>query len=218
MNYYINHYIADESYSFIKGAIAYIPGKSSYLYDLIDSKISSLKEQGMEKLVIDLRGNAGGFETEAAEIASFFTDNSYYISKTVKYKTNIVDKAKFYGNGKYKDIPVIVLVNSHTVSAGDCLVYLLSKCDNVKIVGITNSNNSFQSIGGFIVLSDGNSYIQYPTYNSFDMEGNIMIDTDYTGEATLKVDYKIPLDTDSIKDIVYNDDDYILNYVINNDV
>lgn len=209
-------YVSNEMYSPFKGAVGYLFDDSSYLTKVVDEKLQNLINQGMTDLIIDLRVNSGGYLTESEAIASLFTNDSYLVSKDAKYFSNLYDKSYLRGNGKYSDMKITVLVNSDTASAGDCLAYLLSKNPNVRLVGFTNSNNSAQSVGGVIFLSGGTSVINYPIYKSYGNDDKIFIDTDFTGMANIKLDYRINITKENIKDIFYSDEnyDYALNYAI----
>ena len=209
-------YISDEMYSPFKGAIGYLFDDSSYLTKIVDKKIQNLINQGMTNLIIDLRANSGGYMTESEAIASLFTNDNYLVSKDAKYNSNLYDKSYLKGNGKYANMNITILVNSDTSSAGDCLTYMFSKMPNAKIVGFTNSNNSAQSVGGIIFLSGGTSFISYPIYKSLDSNNKILIDTDSTGLANVKLDYRINLTQENIKEIFYSDEDYdyLLNFAL----
>lgn len=209
-------YVSNEMYSPFKGAVGYLFDDSSYLTKVVDEKLQNLINQGMTDLIIDLRVNSGGYLTESEAIASLFTNDSYLVSKDAKYFSNLYDKSYLRGNGKYSDMKITVLVNSDTASAGDCLAYLLSKNPNVRLVGFTNSNNSAQSVGGVIFLSGGTSVINYPIYKSYGNDDKIFIDTDFTGMANIKLDYRINITKENIKDIFCSDEnyDYVLNYAM----
>ena len=209
-------YISDEMYSPFKGTIGYLLDDSSYLTKIVDKKIQNLINQGMTNLIIDLRANSGGYMTESEAIASLFTNDNYLVSKDAKYNSNLYDKSYLKGNGKYANMNITILVNSDTSSAGDCLTYMFSIMPNAKIVGFTNSNNSAQSVGGIIFLSGGTSYISYPIYKSLDNNDKILIDTDSTGLANVKLDYRINLTQENIKEIFYSDEDYdyLLNFAL----
>lgn len=211
-------YIDSESLNRFKGAIGYLTDDSSYyIKKMLLNKLNDLTEKGMKDLVIDLRSNTGGYMTESEAIAQVFTNDSFLVSTEYKKNKLFSDKSYLNGTGEYSNIKITVLVNSDTASAGDALTYLLSRNPNVKIVGFTNSNNSCQSVGGLILL-DGNMYIGYPIYKNLDSSNNIFIDTDNTGLANVKLDERIELNVESVKDIVYTNDDYdwLLEYVKNN--
>ena len=211
---YIN--INSEMYSPFKGAVGFLLDDSSYLTKDVDKKIQDLTSQGMTDLVVDLRNNTGGYYTESKAVASLFTNDNDFIIKEAKYHSNSYDISRLRGNGKYANLNLTVLVNSDTVSAGDCLAYLFSRMPNAKLIGFTNPNNSTQSVGGVIFLSGGASYIKYPIYKTLSEDEKILIDTDESGIANLKVDQRIDLTQDNIKDIFYTSEnyDYLLNYAI----
>lgn len=211
--------IKHENTDIFKGLVGYgIDDASYYMDEILDKKIGNLVNQGISTLIIDLRNNNGGYLVIAEAIASMFTKDSYLVLKEAKYNSNLFNKSYLKGNGKYSDLKLIVLVNSNTISSGDILTFLLKKNENTKVIGFTNSNNSSQSIGGLILLSGGTSSIVYPTYKALDEDDNIFIDPDYNRSATLKLDARIDLNKDNIKDIVYSNDDYdyLLEYVVNN--
>lgn len=207
-------YISHEMYSPFKGAIGYLIDDSSYLTKVVDQKIDYLIKQGMENLIIDLRANSGGYLTESTAIASLFTDDKYLVAKDAKYNSNLYDEFYLKGNGKYSDMEIIVLVNSDTASAGDILAYLFSQNPKAQLVGFTNSNNSAQSVGGIIFLSGGTSYITYPIYKSYDKNNQVFIDTNSSGVANVKLDYRISLTKENISEIIFTEDDYLLEYAI----
>lgn len=209
-------YVSDETYSRFRGAVGYIFDDSTYLKKVVDKKIENLISQGMENLIIDLRTNSGGYLTESAAIASLFTKDSYLIAKDAKFNINLYDEFYLKGDGKYSDMEIIVLVNSDTASAGDALAYLFSQNPKAQLIGFTNSNNSAQSVGGRIFLSGGMSYIDYPIYKSYDNNGKIFIDTDSSGIANVKLDYRLPLTKDNIINIVSSEEDfdYLLDYAL----
>lgn len=207
-------YVSHEVYDDFHGSMAYLTNDSSYLTDVLESKLSALKDEGMQKLIIDLRGNSGGYNTESTAIASLFTNENYLFTKNAKYKTKRYDKTYLKGLGLFSKLPITVLVDLNTVSAGDALVDALSKNPNVKVVGLTNPNNSCQAVGGYIYLTEGKSYITYPTYNFYEPNGQIFIDTDETRTANVTVDYRIPLTQESVVAIMNEEKDYLLNYVL----
>lgn len=94
-----------------------------------------LKKQGINSLVIDLRGNGGGLLDEAIEIANFFVPRG---------KTLVTTKGKIQqAQSSYKtlrepidlDIPLAILVNSSTASASEILAGSLQDLDRAVIIG-----------------------------------------------------------------------------------
>lgn len=94
-----------------------------------------LKKQGINSLVIDLRGNGGGLLDEAIEIANFFVPRG---------KTLVTTKGKIQqAQSTYKtlrepidlDIPLTILVNNSTASASEILAGSLQDLDRAVIIG-----------------------------------------------------------------------------------
>ena len=94
-----------------------------------------LKKQGINSLVIDLRGNGGGLLDEAIEIANFFVPRG---------KTLVTTKGKIQqAHSTYKtlrepidlDIPLTILVNNSTASASEILAGSLQDLDRAVIIG-----------------------------------------------------------------------------------
>lgn len=114
-------------------------GYEAMRQDIIN-KMNELKIQGMDRLVIDLRNNSGGMGMVAQNIASVFVDVDFLSEKsflTNSGKMVSLAKPAKIGNAEFSDMPITVIVNSRTCSAGDCLTYWLSRGDNTKIVGST---------------------------------------------------------------------------------
>lgn len=188
------------------------------LIDEIDGKLQDMKEQGMSKLVIDLRNNNGGSASLAAQITSLFTDKELFALSHGRYENG---QYKAYGkiisepNGKWKDLKIAVLVNAKCVSAGDLLCKLLSQCPDAVLIGTTCSNNSCQSTGGICVLPDSEVCIEYPMFIELDENNAPLIDTDSSRTARIPLDVVIPITAESTQ-IMFNDHtaDYELDYAV----
>jgi carboxyl-terminal processing protease len=95
----------------------------------------SLQKQGMTKLLLDLRGNPGGYMDMAIKLASSLLDRGQLIvytkGRTSKYNT------KYYAKGEDKldQCPVIVLIDEGTASAAEIVVGALQDNDRALIVG-----------------------------------------------------------------------------------
>lgn len=196
----------------------YLSGKDLWVRRMFIEKLDALKEQGMTKLIIDARYNRGGFPAIDRALASLFTDETFAVETEAdciggRYKeltTNYVE-----GDGRYKNIDVVLLVDSLCVSAGDYLVKVMSACPNVTVMGMTTSNCSCQAQGGLSVLS-GICEVVYPVNWMFDQDGRRFIDTDESRTCTLPLDVKTPLTEDAVREMLYEDgSDYQLQYALN---
>lgn len=157
--------------------------------------IQDLKDQGMEWLVIDIRNNGGGYDSCAGALASLFTEEkTHMVSFGYEDKKgyHIKDTQYIFPDGRFSDIPVVCLVNSDCMSAGDGLAKFLGDCPNVTLMGITASCGVNQNNGGYIYLTE-NIGIGYPVFLSLSSDDVPLIDTDHTRENRIPLDVTIPM-------------------------
>ena len=99
--------------------------------------LAGLKKQGMAKLVLDLRGNPGGFLEQAVEVADEFLTKGQLIVYTKSRNGGAEDEryiAKSIEDG-YKKGEVIVLVDKGSASAAEILAGALQDNKRAVIVG-----------------------------------------------------------------------------------
>lgn len=194
----------------------YVIGKHKKVYEEIDTKLQSLSDKGMKSLVIDLRNNGGGYEQISDAVASLFADRKLTNQTGIERNGKIIPITKFhtFDEGKWKDLPVAVLVNDAAVSSGDVLTHLLSQCPNVTVMGITSSSNSVQSVGGCCYLSDDMFEVYYPIIYSLD-ENNEILEVTADRQARVGFDVRIPVDYDAAM-MIFSDSekDYELDYAV----
>ncbi len=205
-------YYGDEMYDIL----TYAAGRHKKVYEEIDAKLQELSDNGMKCLVIDLRNNAGGYEQISDAVASLFSDRKLTNKTGIERNGNIIPITTFYtfNEGKWKELPVAVLVNDATVSSGDVLTHLLSQCPNVTVMGITSSSNSVQTVGGCCYLSGDMFEIYYPIINSLD-ENNEVLEVTADRQARVGFDLRIPVDYDAAM-LIFSDSekDYELDYAV----
>lgn len=94
-----------------------------------------LKDRGMKKFVLDLRGNGGGLLSEAVEIVSIFVPKG---SLVVSSRGNgLGDDREYRTSAEPVDteLPVIVLVDSGSASASEIVSGALQDLDRATIMG-----------------------------------------------------------------------------------
>nr|MCR4765868.1 S41 family peptidase [Bacteroidaceae bacterium] len=94
-----------------------------------------LKAQGINALVVDLRGNGGGLLDEAIEIANFFVPKGQTLVTTRGKTKQASDTYKTLRDPLDLDIPIAVLVNSGTASSSEILAGSLQDLDRAVIIG-----------------------------------------------------------------------------------
>ena len=95
----------------------------------------ALKDEGMKKLIIDVRSNPGGLLNEAVNIANFFIPKDKIIV-TTRAK---IEKWSNTFKTRFKpidlEIPIVVLVNKRSASASEILAGSLQDYDRAVIIG-----------------------------------------------------------------------------------
>ncbi|MDB5272937.1 MAG: hypothetical protein JWO58_1304 [Chitinophagaceae bacterium] len=98
-------------------------------------EISQLKKDSIDGLIIDLRGNGGGYMHEALGIAGLFIDEGILALKQEKG-----DKPRYLkdpNRGTLYDGKLIILVNNYSASASELLAGTLQQYHRAIIVGNT---------------------------------------------------------------------------------
>ena len=185
----------------------------------IINKMNDLKAQGMDRLVIDLRNNSGGMGMVAQNIASVFADVDFLSEKSYLTRSgkmvSLAKPAKI-GKAEFSNIPITVIVNSRTCSAGDCLTYWLSKGDNVRLVGSTYPWGCAQGIGGTCLLTDCEFEFSYPVNLTLSEEGVPIADAKSDRKARVVLDYKLEYDREGVIELFSdaNTRDDVLEYAV----
>ncbi len=91
------------------------------------------KDKGVKSVVLDLRGNGGGYVTAAQTVAGLWLDNKVVVTERSNGK--VVDELTSGGNPILKGIPTIVLVNQSSASASEIVAGALQDYDAAQLLG-----------------------------------------------------------------------------------
>lgn len=109
--------------------------------------LKSLESQGMEGLIIDLRNNPGGLLTASVEVAQPFFDRNELVVYTQGRDESSRQEIRAGRNGRERDYPIAVLINSGSASASEIVAGALQDTKRAVIVGETSfGKGSVQSI------------------------------------------------------------------------
>jgi carboxyl-terminal processing protease len=118
------------------GATGYIKLNkfSETTYREFMQSLEALQKQGMQKLILDLRGNGGGFVSQAVNIADEFLDDNKMIVYT--QGTNI-SRQEYHAKrqGLFEKGKLAVLIDQLTASASEILAGALQDWDRAVIIG-----------------------------------------------------------------------------------
>ena len=104
----------------------------------VASAIAALREKGMRKLVLDLRGNPGGIVSAAIEISDIFLAKGEKVVFTRGRTRASVQDYNAPGRGTHFDGPVVVLVNRGSASAAEIVAGAIQDHDRGLILGTTS--------------------------------------------------------------------------------
>ncbi|WP_017733723.1 S41 family peptidase [Nafulsella turpanensis] len=123
-------YMVNEEVGYIK-----LTRFSATTYDEFKAAMEELKEQGMEKLILDLQDNPGGYMDRAINIADEFISGNKMIVYTDGKRSRYDSQALAQRKGMFEEQPVIVLLNEGSASASEIVAGALQDNDRGLIVG-----------------------------------------------------------------------------------
>lgn len=170
-------------------------------YSQFYNALSDLEKENMSSLIIDLRGNSGGYLTTVTQMLSIFMDKDTVIYK-MKTKNKIVDYNSLMA-GK-KDYKVVILVDENSASASEIMASSMKEKYGATLVGKTTyGKGTVQSTAN---LSDG-TMIKYTIQEWLTPNGNSI-----NGKG-IKPDYEVDLG-EEYKNNPTNDNDNQLQKAI----
>lgn len=90
--------------------------------------------KGVNKVILDLRGNGGGYVTAAQDLLSLWIDGETILIQKSKHQGDSETKA-YSGKAILKDMKTVVLVNGSTASASEITAGALQDYGKATIVG-----------------------------------------------------------------------------------
>ncbi|MEM1136866.1 MAG: S41 family peptidase [Bacteroidota bacterium] len=123
-------YMIDEKTGYIK-----INTFGAKTFEEFESALSKLMNKGMERLLIDLRGNGGGYMHIATKIADEFLSKDKLIVYTDGKAEQYNEKDFATEKGSFEKGALIVLIDENSASASEILSGALQDNDRALIVG-----------------------------------------------------------------------------------
>jgi len=201
----------------VKSIISHLTFKNEDVYNSIKEKIEALEDQGMKRMVIDIRNNSGGFGWLSQTIASLFVDTEMapetaYL-KGKEFRS--FRKPRKFGEAVYSDIPVAVLVNVGTCSAGDVLAHYLSVGDNTALIGNTYPWGCAQGVGGRCLLTGDKVEFCYPVFPDLDENNEPIAEARSDRKAVTKLDRQVTYNKEEVLELFGDPDrDKVLEYAL----
>ena len=99
--------------------------------------VTALRNAGMERLVLDLRGNAGGYLEQAFRMADELMPAGRKIVYTKGRRTEFDEEYVSSGSGRFADVSLVILVNQGSASASEIVAGAVQDWDRGLVVGET---------------------------------------------------------------------------------
>ncbi len=123
--------------------------------DEVETALIQLEKQGMGQLLLDLRGNTGGFLRQAVQVVGKFIHGSKLVVYTKGKDEDTIEKfyTDDFGRSLKREYPLIVLINNNSASASEIVAGAIQDYDRGLIAG----TNSFGKglVQNEFVLNDG---------------------------------------------------------------
>ncbi len=110
------------------------PGSAENTFTEFQANIESLQNQGMKKLVIDVRDNPGGVLDVVCDISDYLLPEGIITYTETKYGK----RTEYKSDRNELNIPMVVLINGNSASASEILTGALKDYDRAVVVGETS--------------------------------------------------------------------------------
>jgi carboxyl-terminal processing protease len=148
--------VAPVSWTLVPGtrtALIRLDQFSSGAADNLKAVLGEVRAAGADRIVLDLRGNPGGYVNEADAVASqFLKSGTVFIERAADGHETTHTVAP---GGLATDLPLVVLVDGNTASSSEIVSGALQDAGRAQIVGIKTFGTG--TVLGEFVLSDGSA-------------------------------------------------------------
>ncbi len=152
--------------------------------------IRDLKDQGASSLILDLRGNGGGFLTSAIDVSSEFIQEGLILTEHFGDGSEQTYEAS--GRGLATEMPIVVLINAGSASASEIVAGAIQDYERGPLVGeITFGKGSVQN---WVPLADNQGAVRVTVARWLTPKGNLI------DQKGLTPDYEIALTEEDFAD------------------
>lgn len=174
-------------YSMLNDEVGYIAFTefNQLAFRSVKDAFLELQDEGMKKVIIDVRGNPGGLLGEAVRISNMFLPKDQVIVNTLSKVETQSETFKTRDEPLDLEMPVAILINSRSASASEILSGSLQDYDRAVIVGERSFGKGLVqqyrelSYGAQMKITISKYYtpsgrcIQELDYTNMDEEGNV---------------------------------------------
>ncbi|MGB0432277.1 MAG: S41 family peptidase, partial [Bacteroidia bacterium] len=158
----------------------------------VKEKMDELKDNGMTKFVLDMRGNPGGLLKEAVDIVNLFIDANNLVVSTKGKNKNHSREYKTYKRPYDEEIPVVVLIDGGSASASEIVSGSIQDYDRGVVIGRNSYGKGLVQITQSLTY---NSQLKVTTSKYYTASGRCIQRLDY---AMRNADGEVPEVADSL--------------------
>ena len=146
----------------------------------IRAAVDSLRGEGLDGLILDLRGNPGGLLDEGIAVSDLFLEAGLPIVETRGRAASQSQTYSASSPDRYRNLPIVVLVDGTSASASEIIAGALQDHDRAVIIGETTyGKGSVQSLfrltgGDVLKLTTARWYT--PVGRSIDRDPDAVVD------------------------------------------
>ncbi len=181
--------------------------------------VASFIREGVDGVIIDLRGNSGGDSSLAVKFGGHFVQEEAFLQQVAMYKKKKKEFVLIPGKEEViKPLPisyrgkVIVLIDYGTAGCAELLAKALATQKNIAVMGFCSTRGSVGLPGGDIQMPRGIT-LSYPVARSLDREGKIQVEADAEGNGGVIPSLKVSLSSELVRKYAQSQDkDFLLSF------
>lgn len=131
---YLSYHLIDNRFIFFKTAY-FSPQKTLVLFEQMLKELSGTEIQGF---IWDLRDNGGGYPAVAEELLGYFREPGTLLY-TVEFKDGTQQEIQAKGDGRFSDLPIVLLIDETTWSTGEIVAAAMAPGASSYLVGMSTA-------------------------------------------------------------------------------
>ena len=121
----------------LEEGVGYVPllSVSETSFNEVKAAVDSLRNEGIQELILDLRGNPGGTLDQGIQITDYFLEPGQMVVETRGRGLNQNETFSAFRDQPYPDLAVVVLVDERSASASEIIAGALQDHDRAVVMG-----------------------------------------------------------------------------------
>ncbi|MEM7116681.1 MAG: S41 family peptidase [Chloroflexota bacterium] len=186
--------------------------------DAMEQMMQQMVADGVQALVLDVRGNRGGLDTLVPAMMGYFAPTRLYYEGITVYNPLLQEFSRLFSlhvdpNDLQFTNPVVVLVDHRTKSSGEGFGLIAKALPNATVIGMYGTDGSFGMSSSSIMLPTGIEVI-YPWGQSVDQNGVVQVDGDAQLVGGVHPDSRVPLSLETARAIYLDGEDVVFDFAL----